>query len=118
MYFIGRNKFGEFGLGYEEAATGSLVKCPNKLLTKVFCGYCYNIFTDNNLDEIWCAGTNYEGECGIDDDATIDSYTEITHFKSNNIKIKNIFTNASGFTTFFISTQEKLMIAVKELVKF
>ena len=64
IYFIGYNHSCEFGLGHHWVYD-KLTPCTNKMISKIFSGYLYNIFTDDNLDNIWAAGTNSNGECGL-----------------------------------------------------
>ena len=110
IFFIGRNFGNEFGLGHAgPKQCHELTECPNKMMSKVFCGYVYNIFTDDNLDNIWVAGRNSEGACGLSKDVEqYASYTEIKYFKQNGIIIHKICTNPYSWTTFFISDKNKL----------
>ena len=108
IYFIGLNELGEFGLGHQEEVE-SLTKCPNELFTNVFSGDYYNIFTDDELNELWYAGANYNFQSCIKGAPTlISSYTEITYFKTNNINVIKICINPNAATTFFITDTNKL----------
>lgn len=55
LHFIGFNDSAEFGLGHDNVSD-EFIKCPNKSITRVFRGRGFNIFTDDNLANIWTAG--------------------------------------------------------------
>ena len=114
FYFIGLNLYGSFGLGQgliKHPVLEELTECPNKLITKTFRGFAYNIFADNNFDNIFAAGYNYEEKCALSQDEK--SCIKITHFERNGIKINKIFTNINGHITFFLSDKNKLYAYVK-----
>ena len=103
LYFIGYNYSGEYGLGHNYQLT-EFTLCPNKSITKVYQGRRFIFYTDDNFDNIWSAGCNLNGECGLNNDQQlITKYTPVTYFKKNNIKIQNIFTNPAGYCAFFQS---------------
>ena len=101
LYFIGYARNGEFGLGHKHSSN-EFILCPNKSITKVYPGNEFIFYTDDNFDNIWCAGNNRYGQCGISNDKEeyITKCIPITYFKKNNIKIQNIFTNPTGNCAF------------------
>ena len=54
IFFIGDNDSGEFGLGHTNP-TDQLIKCPNKLIIKIFCSNYYSIYSADNYDNLWAA---------------------------------------------------------------
>ena len=109
LYFIGKNDQCEFGLGHAQEVR-ELKECPNPSITKVFSAYAYNIFSDDNLNHLWAAGANDQGECGIGNPnmSAVMVPTFIPYFKQNTINIEKICVTVSGSCTFFISDQQKL----------
>ena len=108
IYFIGNNYGGEFGLDHVDA-TKEFIECPNKSITKVFGGRGFNIYSDDEFGNIWSAGDNSTGACGVDVDrydTDISIYTMIKYFKQNNIKLQDIFTSNAGESVFFLSISD------------
>ena len=55
IFVIAFNNCVEFGIGHEMPCR-KLTACPDKMISKIFCGHSYNIFTDDNLDNILATG--------------------------------------------------------------
>ena len=64
IYFVGHNHCCKFGLE-QDMPFKELAACTNKIISKTFCGYSYNVFTDDDLDNVWVAGSNFCGQCGL-----------------------------------------------------
>ena len=109
IFLIGNIRVAKFGLAYGwPRKLQQLTACPNKLISKIFCGHLYNIFTDDNLDIILATGStvNPFDRYGLRKD--IKSSTEIKYFKENGININKIFVNLYRDTIFFISDENQL----------
>ena len=103
VYFIGYNSSGEFGLNHAQDWP-KLTRSPHKNISKVFSSQNYTIYSNHNFKQIFAAGSNSLGECGIGiPDEQIITLTPITYFNANNINITKICTNVSGNCTYFIS---------------
>ncbi len=98
MHFIGYNGYGEFGLDHKETLK-KFTSCPNKEIAKVFSGNVYSIYTDDNYDNLWSAGYNARGSCGIGSNKD-----RLLGLES----IKHIFVINTGYGSFFISEDNKL----------
>lgn len=107
IYFIGFNDRYKLGLNHNNALN-ALSKCPNPLITTVFCASGYHLYCDDNYETIWSAGVNTRGSCAHEFCHYIKKYKEIKYFKNNNIKIQKICVSLYSWTTFFIDTQNKL----------
>ena len=115
LYFIGYSRY-EFGLG-EKSNILKLPECPNKTFNTIFCGHSYNIFSDSNeLKNVWAAGANYDGECGVGQENNyISKYAEIEYFKENCINISKIFINPDASATFFLSDTNKIYACGRDI---
>ena len=108
VFFIGQNENGQFGMGHCQNLK-ELTKCNHKCIKKVFASNGYSIFTDNDYENIWSAGWNEFGQCGVGNfDRKIKQYSQIRFFRKNRIKIKKISVNVCARFTFFISDKNKL----------
>ena len=116
IFFIGMNDKCEFGLN-DASSFEQLQPCSNTSMTKIYCGYSYNIFSDDNLTNIWASGANDCGETGVGKPNMSDimTYTPIEYFKQNQIDIKKICVNVTGSISFFISQQNKLYASGKKV---
>ena len=121
LYFIGYNNAYEFGLGHRQRIV-KLHKCTFKTFKKVFCGHSYNLFTDSDkLDNLWSAGANYDGDCGVgkqygNSAEEIETYTQIKYFKQNSINITKIFLNPTASCTFFQSDTNKIYACGRDIL--
>ena len=108
VFFIGQNEASEFGLSHTNLLT-KFQECPNNSITKVFASNDFNIFSDNDYKQIWSAGFNRYGQCGVGKEVeNILTYTRITYFKQNKINIQKICVSICGDSTYFISDKGKL----------
>ena len=75
-----------------------LIPCPEKKVSKAFSGNEYSIYADDNYDNLWSAGYNGEGSCGVGKKtrASLTKLTPITYFKKNGIKIERVYVSPSG----------------------
>ena len=107
LFFIGYIKFqcNEFGFSTEHPKELSL--CPNKEIKRIFTSHRYCIYSDDQYQNIWAAGYNDWGECGIHSKIN-HIFAPITFFKSNNIDINQIFVSIAGRVTFFKSDNNKI----------
>ena len=99
---------GEFGLGHENEVTK--LKEYKYQITKVHPSDQYTIYADDNYKNIWTAGSNYCGECGIGytHKRKISTLRSIEYFKINKIQISKICVSIAGSVTFFITNDNKL----------
>ena len=104
VFFIGYNSFGEFGFGHDQPLR-NFKQCEYPI-TRIYAGNTYSIYSDDNYENIWSAGYNAYGQCGIGEQgkSTLFEFNEITYFKDNNIKIKKICVSPIGGSSFFITT--------------
>ena len=108
LFFIGFNDEGEFGLNHSNKVL-QMTQCPNNSITKIYCGYSFNIFSDDTLSNLWSAGSNACGECGHQlTPAGLKQYTPIQYFRQNDITIEKIFVNVASSSPFFISDTDKV----------
>ena len=107
MYFIGYNLCGEFGLGHNNSSM-KLIACSSKSITKVFPSEKYSIYSNDNYSQIFAAGSNRHGQCGVGHNQKMNKFQSIKYFNKHNIKIEKICTNVSGRCTFFISDKHQL----------
>ena len=107
LFFIGYIGFqcNEFGFDPENPEDFSI--CPNKEIKRIFTSHKYCIYSDETYQNIWAAGCNDSGECGIHSQIN-PVFTPITFFKCNNIDIKQIFVSIAGNCTFFKSDNNKI----------
>ena len=62
------------------------ILCPEKNISKAFSGCQYSIYTaaDDNYDNIYCAGDNQKGSCGVGKtQQQIRQLTPITYFNKH-----------------------------------
>ena len=66
---------------------------PNKQFSiqKIFQGRSYIYFADEELNNIWSAGDNGNGQCGIDGGHYIKQYTPMTYFQRQHNLILRLF---------------------------
>ena len=108
-FFIGFNGTGQLGLGHRRKIH-KLAECKYPI-TEIHPGCGYIFYNDKNYENIWCAGRNIEGQCGIGQSFKefLTTCTKYTFFKQNGIQIKKICVAVGGAaTTFFITTDNKL----------
>ena len=107
-FFIGYNFHHDLGLISEKV--NILTPCPEKNVLKAFSGEGYSIYTDDNYENIWSAGNNSKGSCGVGKQQVykLINLTPITYFNKHGIKIKKISVNPSSYGSFFISKDNKL----------
>ena len=102
-FVIGQNGHGELILN-QFGPVHKLTPVAGKKISKAFSGNQYSIYTDDNYDNLWSAGYNHRGSCGVGNpQATLKKLTPITYFNEHGIKIKQISVNTSGYGSFFIS---------------
>ena len=66
MFVIGLNKYGDLGISQSDnVQLNILTPCQEQKISKAFSGSEYSIYTDDNYDNIWSAGGNHYGSCGI-----------------------------------------------------
>ena len=106
-FFVGYNGTGQLGLGHEKNVH-ELTECKYPI-TEIHAGSRYIFYNDENYKNIWCAGWNSEGQCGMGQTEILTSFTKFRFFKQNNIQIKKICASLGGADiTFFITTDNKL----------
>ena len=107
LYFIGFNGCGEMGLGHKNKVH-KLTKCKYEI-TKIYPSNQYTIFSDDNYENIWGAGYNHRGQCGVGGDIVPNGkLIKLDYFQQNKIKIKKICVSSVGNSTFFITQNNKL----------
>ena len=73
-----------------------------QMISKILFGHSYNVFTDDDLEDVWAAGANPVGQCGLTKDfKQFKSNTWIICFKQNGMRINKLFVTAYGSATFF-----------------
>eukprot|EP01084_Bolivina_argentea_P281421 481500_1 len=108
VFFIGYNEYGEFGLNHKKNLK-RLKKCTNPRIIKVFPSYKYIIYADIDYKNIWSAGHNKYGQCGVGHfTERIKKLAKIKYFEENGIKIKKICVNFGASHTLFISDRNEL----------
>lgn len=60
VFFIGRNSDGEFGIG-NTTPQKELIKCK-LAITKIHSSTEYTFYADDNYENIWFAGSNYQAQ--------------------------------------------------------
>eukprot|EP01084_Bolivina_argentea_P149255 260750_1 len=107
VFFIGRNCCGQFGLGWMHSnQIREITQCRESRINKVFPSSQHIIYADNGYKNIWGAGRNDYGQCGVGYfRQTVNEYTAI---KLKGINIKKICVNSTGSHTFFISDKNEL----------
>ena len=109
LFLIGSNDAGEFGFVTNEKSVKDLVKCPNESICRVFSSDGYSIYANKNCSQLWAAGGNSNGQCGVGANKNArDKYEPIKYFNINNINIRKVCTNKTGRCTFFISDKGEL----------
>eukprot|EP01084_Bolivina_argentea_P200025 342114_1 len=105
MYVIGNSQFHELALERYICHTNKLMPSTHhQHIQTIACGNKYSIYCDYHNQHFWASGCNENGECAIDKDKhIISTVTLITYFTDNNIKIKKVFTNISGSSTFWLT---------------
>ena len=79
------------------------------IFSKAFFGIGYFIYPDENYSNVWSAGSNTRGGCGVGPNKPrLKKLTPITYFTKHGIKIKKISVNISVHRSFFISKDNKL----------
>ena len=107
LHFIGFNGCGEMGLGHKNKVH-ELTKCKYPI-TKIYPSNQYTIFSDDNFENIWCAGYNHRGQCGVGEGVDPDGkLLKLDYFQRNKIKIKKICVSSVGNSTFFITEDNEL----------
>eukprot|EP01083_Nonionella_stella_P030230 82908_1 len=103
VWWIGDNKFGQFGTGNKKKQK-ELVKCDwscNIQVTNLYCSLLYTV-VENWDDNYYATGYNGDGACTVNDKSDcILNMTPITYFKDNNIKISQVFINKRGDAPFW-----------------
>ena len=108
MFVVGYNGNGDLGLDECETAH-TLIPCPENKIAKAFSGRLYSIYADHNYDNLWSAGHNTFGSCGVGKRKEIlNQLTPITYFNKHAIKIKQVSVTPSGHGSFFLSKDNKL----------
>ena len=117
IFFIGRRLDATFSMGRNSRKSAKeLVIDSNSNICNIFASKDNAFYSDDEFNEIWAAGANYYGQCGIPMKSTgfsarykpLSEYTPITHFKSSDIKIKQICVSPCDSCSFFISQTGKL----------
>ena len=108
LFVIGYNRDHDLGINEHERVCG-LTPCPEKKVSRAFSGVSYSIYTDENYDNLWSAGFNKKGSCGVPtEQKLLKQLTAITYFDKHGIKIKKISVSPSSFGSFFISKDNKV----------
>eukprot|EP01084_Bolivina_argentea_P248770 416198_1 len=108
VFVIGRNGFGQFGLGHTNDIKELTKWTENISIKRINCGGCFTIITDQN-DNVWCTGYNTNGQLGLGNfEDNIQKFIQNKYFNNNNINIKSIMTNAYCYTSFFLSQTNNL----------
>ena len=105
--FIGQQSEGEFGLGHTTAVK-TITPSPNKLIRRIFQGRRFTIYSDDIHDNIWGAGRNTKHQFGFEQTNDTKSYTPITYFKRNKIKIEKIYVSIEGESAFYITSNNQV----------
>ena len=109
VFIIGYNGNGEAGLGHTDTIKQLTEIKTNKLITKIYPSNLNTIYTDDQFNNILVSGHNKYGQLGVNTNGeNITTLTPLTFFKDNNIKIKNIFVSITAYTTFFLTTDNKV----------
>ena len=109
VYIIGSNFDGQAGLGHSKSIQQLTQIKTNKLITSIYPSSEYVIYTDDEFNNIFVAGYNNYGQLGINTfGENITTLTPLTYFKDNNIRIKQIFVSIASYTTFFMTTDDKI----------
>ena len=109
---IGENGYGELGLEKTDDAH-ELVKFyeynPDKYITSIYSGRFFTIFGNNKSQNYFSAGYNLSGQCNIgNNECLIRELKLIEYFKKNNIYIKDIKVEPTGYNTFWITNNKKI----------
>ena len=95
LFVIGDNVYHNLGLNqFDEVCGLTINTMPRKNIFKAFLGYSYTIYTDDSYDDLYSAGYNDFGSCGVEEEQTkLKPLTPITYFDKHGIKIKQISVN-------------------------
>ena len=109
LFVIGRNDFGQLGLGHTDNITKLTELKDSKIenISSVHSGHNFTIYSKDN--NVYVSGHNRSGSCGvgqINDKFT--ECTEIEFFKQSNISIKSICSNIGSFSTFWIDKENNI----------
>eukprot|EP01083_Nonionella_stella_P154080 495992_1 len=111
VHVVGRNAFGEFGIGHKRSVPKIIPLNNNNAfnIRGIKCGYGYNIYIDTNSN-YFVAGNNQHGECGVQDqnENYIVNPQRFQFFSNQQIEIKHVFASFSGCVTFWVTQNNKI----------
>ena len=76
-------------------------------MKNINCGYGYTIITDNN-NNIHVIGNNTDGRLGTGTGNYLSKYERHQLIQTNNMKISKTFTSPFGYTTFWLTDENRL----------
>eukprot|EP01084_Bolivina_argentea_P147546 258129_1 len=113
LYVVGFNDKYQFGLGHKEIITqltewSDVSNLTNQVYAnKINTSLAGLIVTDFKGNH-WSMGINQHGECGVPDHQYVTNPTEVQYFYRNNLKVNKIFANTSGWTVFWLTTNNQV----------